>query len=148
MGTMFPTNDGLLDTRSEPRGWRARFRRLADLLGGAVILAIWIFLWAYFLTGVVSPASHLVEPGVRAVSAVGGVTRDVSAAPPGGPPDPLAVGRRLLGSGAITASWLLHPVAWRWNAEVIKVFAWLSLAGSTLCFVLGLFVPTARPFHP
>jgi len=42
------------------------------------------------------------------------------------------------------AAWLLHPVAWRWDAEVIQLFAWLSLVGSTLWFVLGLFEPAAR----
>jgi hypothetical protein len=42
------------------------------------------------------------------------------------------------------AAWLLHPVAWRWDAEVIQLFAWLSLAGTTLWFVLGLFDPTLR----
>ena len=42
------------------------------------------------------------------------------------------------------AAWLLHPVAWRWDAEVIQLFAYLSLAGTTLWFVLGLFDPALR----
>jgi hypothetical protein len=46
------------------------------------------------------------------------------------------------------AAWLLGPVASRWDADVIKVFAWLSLASSTCWFVLGLFEPGARLFHP
>jgi hypothetical protein len=46
------------------------------------------------------------------------------------------------------AAWLLDPVASRWDADVIMVFAWLSLASSTCWFVLGLFEPGARLFHP
>lgn len=46
------------------------------------------------------------------------------------------------------AAWLLDPVAWRWDADLIKVFAWLSLAASTLWFVLGLVEPAARLFYP
>jgi hypothetical protein len=42
------------------------------------------------------------------------------------------------------AAWLLHPVAWRWPSDVIKLFAWLSLAVSTLWFVVGLWDPRAR----
>jgi hypothetical protein len=45
-----------------------------------------------------------------------------------------------------SAAWLLHPVAWRWNADAIRVFAWLSLLASTLWFVFGLFVPASRSF--
>lgn len=39
---------------------------------------------------------------------------------------------------------MLHPVAWRWDAEVIQLFGWVSLAGTTLWFVLGLFDPALR----
>jgi hypothetical protein len=46
------------------------------------------------------------------------------------------------------AGFMLHPVAWKWDAELIRVFAWLSLAASTVWFVLGLFEPAARPFYP
>lgn len=42
------------------------------------------------------------------------------------------------------AAWLLHPLAWRWNADGIKLFAWASLVASTFWFVLGLFEPAAR----
>jgi hypothetical protein len=42
------------------------------------------------------------------------------------------------------AAWLLHPVAWRWDADVIRLFAWLSLVASTLWFIVGLFEPAAR----
>jgi hypothetical protein len=44
------------------------------------------------------------------------------------------------------ASWLLNPLAWRWDAEVVVLFAWLSLIGSTVWFVFGLFEPAARGF--
>lgn len=42
------------------------------------------------------------------------------------------------------AAWLLHPVAWRWGADGIRLFARLSLVASTGWFVLGLFEPAAR----
>jgi hypothetical protein len=44
------------------------------------------------------------------------------------------------------ASWLLSWVAWRWDAEVIVVFAWASLVASTCWFVLGLVEPAVRLF--
>jgi hypothetical protein len=44
------------------------------------------------------------------------------------------------------AAWLLHPVAWRWDAKLIRVFAWLSFAASTVWFVVGLIDPGARFF--
>jgi hypothetical protein len=44
------------------------------------------------------------------------------------------------------ATALLHPVAWRWTADGIRLFAWLSLLVSTAWFVLGLFEPAARYF--
>src|SRR5690242_20218413 len=42
------------------------------------------------------------------------------------------------------AAFFVHPVAWRWDEEVIQLFAWLSLAGTTLWFVLGLFDRSLR----
>jgi hypothetical protein len=54
---------------------------------------------------------------------------------------------RFRGANAVEgarATWLIHPVAWRWNAETIRFFAWLSLITSTGWFVFGLFVPAAR----
>jgi hypothetical protein len=42
------------------------------------------------------------------------------------------------------AAWLLHPVAWRWDAEIIQLFAWLSLAASTVWLIIGLFDPRFR----
>lgn len=42
------------------------------------------------------------------------------------------------------AAFLLHWVAWRWDEEVIRLFGWLALGGTTLWFVIGLFEPAAR----
>jgi hypothetical protein len=42
------------------------------------------------------------------------------------------------------AAWLLHPLAWRWDAEVIEFFAWLSILASTVWFVIGLIDPSHR----
>lgn len=44
----------------------------------------------------------------------------------------------------LPAALLLHQVAWRWSAEGIRLFAWLSLLASTAWFVLGLIEPAAR----
>ena len=41
--------------------------------------------------------------------------------------------------------WLIAPVP-PWDAEVIRVIAWVSFAGSTFWFVLGLVDPAVRPF--
>ncbi len=46
------------------------------------------------------------------------------------------------------AAWLLHPVAWRWNAEFVALFAWLSLIASTGWFLWGLVDPQMRLFAP
>jgi hypothetical protein len=54
---------------------------------------------------------------------------------------------RFRGANAVEgswAAWLLHPVAWRWNADLIRFYAWLSLITSTGWFVLGLLEPAAR----
>jgi hypothetical protein len=54
---------------------------------------------------------------------------------------------RFRGANAIEGSWaalLLHPVAGRWSADGIRLFAWLSLITSTAWFVLGLIEPAAR----
>lgn len=52
------------------------------------------------------------------------------------------------GGARVVEGWpaaiLVHSIAWRWSAEGIRLFAWLSLLGSTLWFVLGLFEPAAR----
>ena len=42
------------------------------------------------------------------------------------------------------AAFLVHWVAWRWDEEVIQLFAWLSLVGTTLWFALGMFDPSLR----
>jgi hypothetical protein len=43
--------------------------------------------------------------------------------------------------------WLVFPVP-PWDIEMIKLIAWLSLAGSTFLFILGLIDPAIRPFYP
>jgi hypothetical protein len=46
------------------------------------------------------------------------------------------------------ATLLVDPLAWRWDADMIKVFAWLSLLATTFWFLLGLVEPTARGLYP
>ncbi len=46
------------------------------------------------------------------------------------------------------AALMLEPLAWRWDADMIKVFAWLSLLATTLWFLLGLVEPIARGLYP
>ena len=41
------------------RSWRARWRAMRDLLGGALILAVWLGLWAWVAVGVGAPLSHV-----------------------------------------------------------------------------------------
>ena len=55
-------------------------------------------------------------------------------------------GARVIEGGL--ASWLLHPVAWRWDAEIIAVFAWMSLFASTGWFLWGLVNPEVRLLAP
>lgn len=42
------------------------------------------------------------------------------------------------------AAFLVDWLAWRWDEGGIRLFAWLSLAGTTLWFALGLFDPSVR----
>jgi hypothetical protein len=44
------------------------------------------------------------------------------------------------------SAFLVDPLAWRWDRDVIRLFAWLALAASTVWFVIGLFQPAARFF--
>ncbi len=46
--------DGYVD-----RSWRARWRVMRDLLGGALILAVWLGLWAWVAVGVGAPLSRV-----------------------------------------------------------------------------------------
>ncbi|ABS25091.1 hypothetical protein [Anaeromyxobacter sp. Fw109-5] len=39
--------------------WRARWRLVRDLLGGALVLAVWLSLWSWVALGVVGPLSQL-----------------------------------------------------------------------------------------
>ena len=40
-------------------GWRARWRVVRDLIGGALILAVWLGLWAWVAVGVGAPLSRV-----------------------------------------------------------------------------------------
>lgn len=42
------------------------------------------------------------------------------------------------------AAFLVDWLAWRWDEDVIRLFAWFSLVGTTLWFALGLFDPSVR----
>ena len=42
----------------EERSWRERWRAVRDLLGGALILAVWLGLWAWVAVGVGAPLSR------------------------------------------------------------------------------------------
>jgi hypothetical protein len=46
-------NEALLSRFASPDGWRL----LKNLLGGVVILAVWLALWAWLAAGVVRPLS-------------------------------------------------------------------------------------------
>jgi hypothetical protein len=50
--------------------------------------------------------------------------------------------------GLQRAALLLDPLAWKWDAECIRLSVWLSLAGTTVWLVLRLFEPRARLFAP
>lgn len=41
------------------RSWRDRWRMVRDLLGGALILAVWLGLWAWVAVGVGAPLSRV-----------------------------------------------------------------------------------------
>jgi hypothetical protein len=43
---------------SQQETWRARWRVVRDLLGGALVLAVWLSLWSWVAIGVVGPLSH------------------------------------------------------------------------------------------
>lgn len=42
---------------SREETWRARWRLVRDLLGGALVLAVWLSLWSWVAVGVVGPLS-------------------------------------------------------------------------------------------
>jgi hypothetical protein len=46
--------------------------------------------------------------------------------------------------GTLASGFLVSIFAPRWSSEGIKLFAWLALFGSTVWFVLGIFIPEAR----
>jgi hypothetical protein len=39
--------------------WRARWRVVRDLLGGVLVLAVWLSLWSWVAVGVLGPLSHV-----------------------------------------------------------------------------------------
>jgi hypothetical protein len=46
--------------------------------------------------------------------------------------------------GSFLSGLMVGPLAPMWSAEGIKLFAWLSMFGSTLWFVAGLMSPELR----
>lgn len=43
---------------SQEETWRARWRVVRDLLGGVLVLAVWLSLWSWVAVGVLGPLSH------------------------------------------------------------------------------------------
>lgn len=50
--------------RSESPDWRVRWRRVRELLSGALILAVWLSLWTWIAFGVAAPLGRLDGDGV------------------------------------------------------------------------------------
>lgn len=48
--------------------------------------------------------------------------------------------------GTFTSGMLIHWFAPTWTAEGIKLFVWVSFIATSIWFVVGLFVPSARVF--
>jgi hypothetical protein len=48
---------------SRQETWRARWRVVRDLLGGLLVLAVWLALWSWVAIGVVGPLSHATSAG-------------------------------------------------------------------------------------
>ena len=46
--------------------------------------------------------------------------------------------------GTFASGFLINYFATRWNADGIRLFAWLTLAAGTIWFVIGLFNPLVR----
>jgi hypothetical protein len=46
--------------------------------------------------------------------------------------------------GTFTSGLLLSTFAPRWSADGIRLFAWISLIGSTVTFLIGIFRPDFR----
>jgi hypothetical protein len=46
--------------------------------------------------------------------------------------------------GTFTSGLLLSTFAPRWSADGIRLFAWFSLIGSSVAFIIGLFRPDFR----
>lgn len=54
-------------SREETR--RARWRVVRDLLGGALVLAVWLSLWSWVAIGVVGSLSHATSAVARVAAA-------------------------------------------------------------------------------
>jgi hypothetical protein len=48
-----------LDGRAKATTWRERWRVVRDLLGGALILLVWIGMWTWVAIGVGAPLSRV-----------------------------------------------------------------------------------------
>jgi len=46
--------------------------------------------------------------------------------------------------GTFRSGFLFHVLAPRWSVDGIKIFAWLTLIGSLIVFIIGLFNPQFR----
>jgi hypothetical protein len=49
--------------RSESPDWRVRWRRVRELLSGALILAVWLSLWTWIAFGVAAPLGRIDADG-------------------------------------------------------------------------------------
>jgi hypothetical protein len=60
-----------LDPRAiSDSGWRDRWRAVRELLGGALILAVWLSLWSWVALGVAAPLGRLDGAAPQAAGAV------------------------------------------------------------------------------
>lgn len=48
-----------LEIGANASSWRERWRWVRDLLGGALILAVWLGMWAWVAVGVSAPLSRV-----------------------------------------------------------------------------------------
>lgn len=55
---LVPVTSPASSSRAEP-SWRVRWRRVHELLSGALILAIWLSLWSWLTFGVAAPLGRL-----------------------------------------------------------------------------------------
>jgi hypothetical protein len=48
----------------------------------------------------------------------------------------------------VVPGWVAHPLAARWSAEGVRLFAWLWLIAGTAWFIAGIFEPAVRLAWP